>query len=68
MRVCNHLPMPRLPMTPTAMGFLLYRTWKRLPPKQRKQLLNAARTHGPRVAAAAAAAAAKSRAARRLRG
>ena len=54
-------------MTPTAMGFLLYRTWKRLPPKQRKQLLNAARTHGPRVAAAAAAAA-KSRAARRLRG
>jgi hypothetical protein len=47
------------------MGFLLYRTWKRLPSKQRKQLLEAARTHGPRVAVAAAAAA-KSRAARRL--
>jgi hypothetical protein len=59
--------MPRLPMTPTAMGFLLYRTWKRLPPKQRKQLLNAVRTHGPRVAVAAAAAA-KSRAARKPRG
>ena len=59
--------MPRLPMTPTAMGFLLYRTWKRLPPKQRKQLLNAVGTHGPRVATAAAAAA-KSRAARKLRG
>lgn len=58
--------MPRLPMTPTAMGFLLYRTWRRLPPQQRKQLLQVARTHGPRVAVAMAAAA-KSRA-RRLRG
>jgi hypothetical protein len=53
-------------MTPTAMGFMLYRTWRRLPPQQRKQLLQVARTHGPRVAVAMAAAA-KSRA-RRLRG
>jgi hypothetical protein len=48
------------------MGFLLYRTWKRLPAQQRKQLLQVARTHGPRVAVAMAAAA-KSHAARRLR-
>jgi hypothetical protein len=62
--VCNDLSMPRIPTTPTALAFLLYRTWKRLPPKQRRQLLNVARTHGPRVAAAAAAAA-KTRAGRR---
>ncbi len=40
------------------MGWVLYKLWRRLPPKQRRQLLEAARTHGPRVASAAAAAAA----------
>ena len=40
-----------------AAGLLAYTMWRKLPPAQRRLLLNAARTHGPRVAAAAAAAA-----------
>lgn len=48
----------RVPKSPVAMGWVLYKLWRRLPPKQRRQLLEAARTHGPRVASAAAAAAA----------
>jgi hypothetical protein len=46
----------RLPTSPVAIGWLLFRAWRRLPPKQRQQLLRAARTHGPRLASAAAAA------------
>jgi len=48
----------RVPKNPVAMGWVLYKVWRKLPPKQRRQLLDAARTHGPRVASAAAAAAA----------
>ena len=52
--------MPRLiPTNPMAAGLLAYTMWRKLPRTQRRLLLNAARTHGPRVAAAAAAAAAK---------
>ena len=29
----------------------LYDVWRRLPPKQRRQILEATRKHGPRVAA-----------------
>ena len=50
--------MPRLiPTNPMAAGVFAYTMWRKLPPAQRRLLLNAARTHGPRVAAAAAAAA-----------
>jgi hypothetical protein len=36
-----------------AVGLVLtaWDLWRRLPPRQRKQLLNLARRHGPRVAA-----------------
>lgn len=38
-----------------ALGLALsaYDVWRRIPPKQRRKLLEATRTHGPRVAAAA---------------
>jgi hypothetical protein len=36
---------------PVGVALTLYDIWRRLPPKQRKQLLNLAREHGPRVAA-----------------
>ena len=50
--------MPRLiPTNPVAAGLFAYTMWRKLPPAQRRLLLDAARTHGPRVAAAAAAAA-----------
>jgi hypothetical protein len=52
--------MPRLARFPSgslAAALVVYRTWMRLPPKQRAQLVDAARAHGPRVAAAALAAA-----------
>jgi len=58
MRVWHDGAMPRLiPTNPVAAGLLAYTMWRKLPPAQRRLLLNAARTHGPRVAAAAAAAA-----------
>jgi len=38
-------------------GLFAYTMWRKLPPTQRRLLLQAARAHGPRVAAAAAAAA-----------
>jgi hypothetical protein len=45
--------MPRLrPTSPIGIAFTAYHLWRRLPPTQRKQVLRAARTHGPRVAAA----------------
>jgi hypothetical protein len=46
-----------LPTNPVAAGWLAYSLWRKLPPTQRRLLLVAARTHGPRVAAAAMAAA-----------
>jgi hypothetical protein len=53
--------------SPVALGFALFRVWRRLPPAQRQVLLQVARTHGPRIAAGAAAAA-SSRARSRMRG
>jgi hypothetical protein len=46
-----------IPTNPVAAGLFAYTMWRKLPPAQRRLLLQAARTHGPRVAAAAAAAA-----------
>jgi hypothetical protein len=46
-----------IPRNPLAAGLLAYSLWQKLPPAQRRLLLEAARTHGPRIAAAAATAA-----------
>ena len=56
--MCHHVLVPRLrPTNPVAAGLFAYTLWRKLPPAQRRLLLNAALTHGPRVAAAATAAA-----------
>ena len=47
-----------IPTNPMAAGLFAYTMWRKLPPAQRRLLLQAARAHGPRVAAAAASAAA----------
>lgn len=36
---------------PVGIALTAWDLWRRLPPKQRKQILNIARKHGPRVAA-----------------
>lgn len=38
---------------PVGLALTLYDLWRRLPPPQRKQLLEATRKHGPRIAAKA---------------
>ncbi len=48
--------MAPIPKSPVAVAWLLYRGWKQLPPKQRQQVLDLARQHGPTVASKAAAA------------
>jgi hypothetical protein len=39
---------------PVGIAIAVWNIWKRLPPKQRKQLLNLAREHGPKLAKRAA--------------
>jgi hypothetical protein len=58
---------PRVPTNPVTLTLALFRVWRRLPPAQRRVLLQAARKHGPRIAAGAAAAA-SARARRRFAG
>ena len=36
---------------PVGLAIALYDIWRRLPPKQQKQVLTLARKHGPKVAA-----------------
>ena len=36
---------------PVGVAIALYDVWRRLPPRQRKQVLKLARTHGPKAAA-----------------
>ena len=46
--------MPRLGKLrpgPVGVAITLYDVWRRLPPKQRKQVLELARKHGPKAAA-----------------
>jgi hypothetical protein len=45
-----------IPKNPVAAGLLAYSLWQKLTPAQRRVLLQAARTHGPKAAAAATAA------------
>jgi hypothetical protein len=51
----------KLRPTPWALTIVAWDIWRRLPPEQRKQLVRAARKHGPRIAAGAAAAAKRRR-------
>ena len=45
--------MPRFrPTSPLGLAFGAYHIWRRLPPAQRRMVLQTARTHGPKVAAA----------------
>ena len=43
----------RRPTSPIGIALTLFELYRRLPPKQRRRLLDATRKHGPRVAAAA---------------
>jgi hypothetical protein len=44
---------PRLfPTSPLGVAITAFELWRRLPPRQRRLLLQATRTHGPKVAAA----------------
>ncbi len=58
--------MPRLKprLGPLGLALTAWDIWRRLPPRQRKQVLNIARKHGPRVAARVLRAAQSARAAR----
>src|SRR5205085_9939233 len=62
---CEDVPMVFRLLTrrvgPVGLAMTSYDVWRRIPHSQRKQIVKAVRTHGPRVAAAAAAAAAKRR-------
>jgi hypothetical protein len=49
--------MPRIPKSPLAVAYVLFRFWTRLSPAQRRMVVGLARAHGPRIAAGAAAAA-----------
>jgi hypothetical protein len=40
--------------TPWAITIAMWDIWRRLPPAQRRQLMRAARKHGPKIAARAA--------------
>ena len=45
--------MPRLrPTSPVGVALTAFELWRRLPPKQRRRVLRATRTHGPKLAAA----------------
>ena len=47
----------KLRPTPWAITMIMWDIWRRLPPAQRRQLMKAARKHGPKLAARAAKAA-----------
>ena len=40
------------PTSPLGVALTAFELWRRLPPSQRRRLLRATRTHGPKVAAA----------------
>ena len=63
--ICDDAGVPRLNpfrrVGPIGLVLTAYDIWRRLPPKQRQQVLSVARKHGPRVAARVANRAARSR-------
>ena len=54
---------PRLSrrLGPVGLALTAWDIWRRLPPKQRKQVLNVARKHGPKVASKVLKASARAR-------
>jgi hypothetical protein len=50
---------------PVGIALTAWDLWRRLPPKQRRQIMNIARKHGPKVAAKVMKARARARARRR---
>jgi hypothetical protein len=50
---------------PIGIALTVWDLWRRLPPKQRKQVMNLARKHGPKVAARVMKARANARSRRR---
>jgi hypothetical protein len=46
---------PMLPKGTIGMALAAYKLWRRLPPAQKRVVLDKARFHGPKAAAAAAA-------------
>ena len=50
---------------PLSLALTVWDIWLRLPPRQRRQILNIARKHGPKVAARVMQAGSRARAARR---
>ena len=48
--------MPRVPLSPVTTAYVLFKAWRRLPPRQRRVLFELARRHGPAVAAMAVSA------------
>jgi hypothetical protein len=60
--VCLDSAMPRIPKSPLALVFVLFRVWRRLPPAQRRLVMRLAWAHSPRIAAGAAASARRRRA------
>lgn len=59
-------PLTRIPKHPVTAAWALYKLWSRLPPAQRRQMVDLARAHGPRLAAKASETA-KTRVRSRLR-
>jgi hypothetical protein len=55
--------MPRLAprVGPLGLALTAWDIWRRLPPRQRKQIINIARKHGPKVAARVLRAGARAR-------
>jgi hypothetical protein len=58
------VPRLRPKVGPIGIALTAWDVWRRLPPRQRKQILNIARKHGPRVAARVLRAAQSARASR----
>jgi hypothetical protein len=54
-------------VAPLGLALTAWDIWRRLPPRQRKQLIGIARKHGPRMAARALRAGARAREARAAR-
>jgi hypothetical protein len=50
---------------PIGIALTAWDLWRRLPPRQRRQVINIARTHGPKVASKVMQARARARARRR---
>ncbi|MFL5950348.1 MAG: hypothetical protein ACJ74M_01985 [Gaiellaceae bacterium] len=59
--------MPRLTrrLGPLGLALTAWDIWRHLPARQRKQILNVARKHGPKVATSVLRASARARASRR---